>query len=145
MMRKQTAIAAALAGMLLSAGCTTISSNETRLPMSSMNHCAAPAGVSLNYGSLTIALGERPNAGYSLEMVGQQESEGRYELIYREQGPQPGRMYAQVITEPCLQVILPKGWQAVVVKNQDSGDTWTLTPADDAARAGQKGVAKPQP
>ena len=117
---------------LICSGCTTVSSKETQLPMSAMNHCAAPVGVSLSYGSLTIALGDRPNNGYGIELVGQQESAGEYELIYRETLPLPGRMYAQVITQPCLQVILPKDWQQVRVINQDNGQSVTLTPANDS-------------
>lgn len=117
----------------MTAGCTTVSTKDTQLPMSFMNHCAAAEGVSLKYGSLTIALGERPNNGYGIEVTGQQERAGAYELIYRERRPQPGRAYAQVMTEPCVQIILPKGWHSVLVRNQESGEEWTLMPDDDAS------------
>ncbi|WP_430462702.1 protease complex subunit PrcB family protein [Thalassolituus sp. LLYu03] len=133
MKRILSGLSTALAVTLLATACTTVTSKETQLPMSAMNHCAAPAGVSLSYGSLTVALGERPSAGYGIELVGQLEQAGEYDLTYRETRPQPGRMYAQVITQPCLQVIMPKGWKQVTVTNQDNGKAVTLTPADDTS------------
>lgn len=143
MKRILSGLSTALATLLLATSCTTVTSKETQLPMSAINHCAAPAGVSLSYGSLTIALGERPNNGYGIELVGQLESAGEYELIYRETLPLPGRMYAQVMTEPCLQVILPDGWKRVAVTSQDSGKTVILTPADDSGF--NKPARKPAP
>jgi hypothetical protein len=128
---KPILIALATTAFLLSSGCTTVASQEVRLPMSKMNHCAEAEGLTLRYGTLTIALGERPNTGYGLELVGQSERDGEFDLLYREIRPQPGRMYAQVITQPCLQVILPKGWHKVTVKNQQTGDETVLTPAQD--------------
>jgi len=35
-----------------------------------------------------------------------------------------------VITSPCLQVILPAGWQHLTVTDQVSGREWTFTPQD---------------
>ena len=99
--------------------------------MSSMNHCAAPVGVSVRYGTLTIALGDRPSTGYGVQIVGQQEDSGEYEFIYRETKPQAGRVYAQMITQPCAQVILPKDWQQVTVRHEINGSEIMLTPLDD--------------
>lgn len=130
-MMKPILIALATSAVLLNGGCTTVASQEVRLPMSKMNHCAEAEGLTLRYGTLTIALGERPNTGYGLELVGQSERDGEFDLIYRETRPQPGRNYAQVITQPCLQVILPKRWHKVTVKNQQTGDQTILTPVDD--------------
>ncbi len=132
-------LAAAITIPVFSAGCTTVTVAKNELPMSFMNHCAAPAGVTVNFGTLTIALGERPTAGYGIDVVGQQQSDDQYEFIYQERRPAPGMMQAQVITEPCMQVILPPHWQQVVVINQDNGQRWQLTPADDRQQhAGRK-------
>lgn len=100
------------------------------LPLSTMDQCAAPEGVSLRFNALTIALGERPHAGYGIDLVGQQQDDGDYQLIFRERYPDPDRQYAQVITSPCLQVILPADWQHLTVTDQLSGREWTLTPQD---------------
>ncbi len=115
------------------AGCTTVVLSDTQLPMSSSNRCAGPAGVSVRYHTLTIAIGERPHTGYGIELVGQQQQNGDYQLLYRETQPQPGMHYAQMLVSPCLQVVLPHNWRSVVVTNQDSGQQWQLTPADDDA------------
>lgn len=113
------------------AGCTTVVLSDTQLPMSSSNRCAGPAGVSVRYHTLTIAIGERPHTGYGIELVGQQQQNGDYQLLYRETQPQPGMNYAQMLVSPCLQVVLPHNWRSVRVTNQNSGQIWTLTPADD--------------
>ncbi len=113
--------------MMLSA-CTTVM--PLSLPLSTMNHCAAPEGVSLRFNALTIALGERPHAGYGIDLVGQQQDHGDYQLIFRERYPDPDRKYAQTMTSPCLQVILPAGWHHLTVTDQVSGREWTFTPQD---------------
>ncbi|WP_286719790.1 protease complex subunit PrcB family protein [Thalassolituus sp. UBA2009] len=117
--------------MVLSA-CTTVM--PLSLPLSTMDQCAAPEGVSLRFNALTIALGERPHAGYGIDLVGQQQDDGDYQLIFRERYPDPDRKYAQVITSPCLQVILPAGWQHLTVTDQVSGREWTFTPQDALQR-----------
>ena len=112
---------------LLSA-CTTVM--PTNLPLSTMDQCAAEEGVSLRFNALTIALGERPHSGYGIDLVGQQQRDGEYQLMFRERYPQPGMNYAQVITSPCLQVILPAGWHHLTVTDQLSGREWTFTPQE---------------
>ena len=135
-MRRLTFIMATVLTLSGLTACTTVQS--TRLPMSSMNHCAAPEGVSVKYGTLTIALGERPSLGYGIEIIGQQEDDGAYDFIYRETRPQPDRMYGQVITQPCVQVVLPSDWKRVKVTAQQSGQTTVLTPADDLSLVAEK-------
>lgn len=120
------------------AGCTTVVLSDTQLPMSSSNRCAGPAGVSVRYHTLTIAIGERPHTGYGIELLGQQQQNGDYQLLFRETLPQPGMSYAQMLVSPCLQVVLPHNWRSVRVTNQNSGQIWTLTPADDS------GLSQPQ-
>src|SRR5690606_1715516 len=112
------------------AGCTTVVLSDTQLPMSSSNRCAGPAGVSVRYHTLTIAIGERPHTGYGIEMVGQQQQNGDYQLMFRETLPQPGMNYAQMLVFRCLQVVLPQHWRSVQVTIKDSGQQWQLTPAD---------------
>lgn len=126
-------------GLLMSAlvalnGCTTTVVTEAELPMSSTNRCVAPVGVSLRYNTLTIALGERPHAGYGIDLIGQQQQQGEYRLLFRERRPEPGRVYAQMLVSPCLQVVMPSHWQTVTVTRQDTGEVWQLTPADEDHR-----------
>ncbi len=114
---------------LLSA-CTTVPAQSLRLPMSQTNHCADPVGVTVKQRALTIALGERPTAGYGIDVVAQEGQGDSLALTYRERRPQPGMMHAQVMTSPCLQIMLPSGWQQVTVTNADNGRQWQLTPSD---------------
>ncbi|MCD8521218.1 MAG: protease complex subunit PrcB family protein [Saccharospirillaceae bacterium] len=118
-----------LAGLTMAlTACTTVM--PLSLPLSTMDQCAAEPGVSLRFNALTIALGERPHTGYGIDLVGQQQDDGDYQLIFRERYPAPDRQYAQVMTSPCLQVILPAGWQHLTVTDQLSGQEWTFTPQD---------------
>jgi len=133
MVKAKTAVLLLITSIAGLSACTTV--KATRLPMSTMNHCAAPVGVSVKYGTLTIALGDRPSMGYGIEIVGQDENDGKYEFIYQETKPEPGRMYAQVITQPCAQVVLPVDWKQVQVTDQQSGKIQLLTPADDSGNA----------
>ena len=129
--RSAARAALCVSAVLALPACTTVAVQENTLPMSSMNHCAAPVGVSVRYGTLTIALGDRPSTGYGVQIVGQQEDSGEYEFIYRETKPQAGLVYAQMITQPCAQLILPKDWQQVTVRHEINGSEIMLTPLDD--------------
>jgi len=55
-----------------------------------------------------IFLGSKPTAGYSVTIVSATEQDGVLHVKYRETGPSPGTMAAQVITYPYALVAIPK-------------------------------------
>lgn len=121
-----------LAALLIS-GCTTTLVQNNQLALSSMNHCFAPEGVSLRYNSLTIALGDRPNAGYGIEVIGQTQKNGEYQLLFRETLPDVTRRYKEETMQPCVQIRMPNDWRRVTVTQQHPFKQWHLTPSDDSA------------
>lgn len=111
--------------------CTTTVIKEDELPLSRNNMCAEPEGASLRYHTVTMALGSRPNTGYSIELVAQTRRSGEFQFIYREVKPALGRHYAQMMTAPCIQVVLPQDWKKAVIVHADTKQRWQFTPADD--------------
>ena len=115
-------------------GCTTVPVPE--LAVTQINQCAEPLGVSLKLNTLTIALGERPSAGYSVELLNLEQKGELLRISYREQAPaQPNSTREK--TRPCVQLKLPEGWQVLEVVAQDGGQRVRLTPKDDSLLGGQ--------
>lgn len=121
-----------LAGALTA--CATAPVDAVRLPMSQTNHCAAPAGVTVKQRALTISLGQRPTSGYAIDVVAQEGSEHSLTLTFRETTPAAGMMVAQVMTSPCLEVMLPQGWQEVTIKRSGTVQQWHFNAAAQAKR-----------
>ncbi|MCL6449387.1 MAG: protease complex subunit PrcB family protein [Armatimonadetes bacterium] len=62
---------------------------------------------------LFIAAGEKPTAGYKIEIVNiRDDGRGKLTVHYRVTGPPPGRMAAQVITCPYVLARIPAGGAA---------------------------------
>ncbi|MBI5118855.1 protease complex subunit PrcB family protein [Candidatus Poribacteria bacterium] len=61
-----------------------------------------------NASLLTVFLGQRPNTGYTVEIVAAREYEQAVVVKAIEHSPAPGMMYAQVITYPYQAVLIPK-------------------------------------
>src|SRR5690606_15189461 len=103
------------------AGCTAVVLSDTQLPMSSSNRCAGPLGVSVRYHTFTCAIGERPHAGYGIELAAQQQHSGDYLLVYRGPLAQPGMNYARMLVAPCLQVVVLRHCRSVQVTSKARG------------------------
>jgi hypothetical protein len=61
-----------------------------------------------NASLLAVFLGQRPNTGYSVEIVAAREYEQAVVVKVIERAPAPGMMYAQVITYPHQAALIPK-------------------------------------
>ena len=59
---------------------------------------------------LLVSMGQKPNPGYRLELLDEnlQRQGTDWVLRLRWKQPEPGRMYAMVITYPCLWLEMPK-------------------------------------
>lgn len=119
--------------------CTTVIVQPEALPISSTTQCAAPEGVSVRYNSLYIAIGQRPSAGYGVELVSQLRQQHTYQFTYRETQPSVGQRHAQMQTNPCLIIVMPKTWDKAFVVNQYTQEQWRVTPEDDSALNELKG------
>lgn len=97
------------------------------LPVSSANQCSESEGVSLRYNTLTIALGARPSAGYSVELLSKTNKEQRYFLRYQERTPDPSMRHVQIMTSPCTMIVLPQGWQSIEVTNAQTDEVTRFT------------------
>lgn len=72
--------------------------------------------------ALLVEMGRQPSAGYGLALQDPALSVDAGEVTLHVQWttPRPDRMYAQVITSPCLLVTLPRGeYESVEVRDQD--------------------------
>jgi len=77
-------------------------------------------------GKLTIAAGEKPTPGYSVELSKQQREDGDLTVEYFIATPLPGRMLPQMMTSPCRRIELPSMWQTLTVVNRDTSQQWVF-------------------
>ncbi|ASP40422.1 hypothetical protein CHH28_17825 [Bacterioplanes sanyensis] len=117
--------------------CTTAPKAPMQLPMSQTNHCAVPVGVHVKQRALTISLGQKPTAGYGIDVVAQEGNDESLTLTFRERSPAPGMVVAQVMTSPCLEVMLPPNWQQVTVLRAGTQQRWQFSANDQVKRLGQ--------
>lgn len=87
-----------------------------------MNPPAPPAVDFPGEGVLLIAMGQRPSAGYGLNLIGDsvaiQDGVLTVQVEWRE--PQPGYRQAQMISNPCLLLKFPEGnFSRFQVRDQD--------------------------
>lgn len=82
-----------------------------------------------NYQILRINMGQQPNMGYSLAYPGGARLiEGRLQIPIQWNRPQAGRMYAQMLVEPCLLLSIPRrGYDSIEVVDQNGRLRWSLT------------------
>ncbi len=66
-----------------------------------------------NFTLVAVFLGQRPNPGYSVKIVGATEYPDKVVMNVVEYLPAPGMMYAQVIVYPYDTVLIPKTWKQV--------------------------------
>ena len=77
---------------------------------------------------LRINMGTQPNLGYSLSYAGGASLVGQRLIIpITWNRPEPGRMYAQMLVEPCLLLAIPRqGYEYIDVIDQDGHLRWSL-------------------
>ena len=63
-----------------------------------------------------VALGQKPNGGWSVEIVGLRRTESALRILYSVRAPAPGAMSAAVITHP---------WHAVVLTRDEGPIEWS--------------------
>jgi protease stability complex PrcB-like protein len=77
-----------------------------------------PAAPEVDFSKEMVALaalGEKPSAGFGVEIVGARLAEGKLRILYAEHEAPPGGMAATVITHP---------WHAVVIARTDDPVEW---------------------
>ncbi len=87
-----------------------------------MNPPAPPAVDFPGEGVLLIAMGQQPSAGYGLNLIGQSAAvqDGVLTVRVEWREPQPGYRQAQMISNPCLLLKLPKAnFSRFQVRDQD--------------------------
>ena len=60
------------------------------------------------FSLVAVFLGQKPNPGYSVRIVGATESAGEVVVEVIEYKPEPGMMYAQVIAYPFAAALIPR-------------------------------------
>lgn len=86
--------------------------------------CGGSAGVSVVDAQLTIAAGEKPTPGYSINLIEQVNKNGHISLAYDVSSPREGAILPQMMTSPCLYVTLPDDWKRLSVTNNETGQNW---------------------
>jgi tetratricopeptide (TPR) repeat protein len=87
-----------------------------------MENSRRPFTGSLTSGQwryIFIAAGEKPTAGYRVEITGiHDDGRGKITVHYRVAGPPPGSVVAQVITHPCVLARIPAGDAALEFRGE---------------------------
>ena len=73
-----------------------------------------------------VALGQKPNSGFSVEIVGIRRTESSLRILFAAREPAAGTMSAAVMTNP---------WHAVVLPRDDGPIEWTAYAPPGAAPA----------
>lgn len=72
------------------------------------NTTPAPEFDFKDFTLVTVFLGQRPNSGYSVKIIGATEYPGKVVVNVVEYLPSPGMLYAQVIVYPHDAILIPK-------------------------------------
>lgn len=76
---------------------------------------------------LLIAMGRKPTTGFGLTLSAVEKAGDTLKLRVSTRTPAPGMVRAQMITEPCLVVSVPReGWQQITVSGVGS-TIWSLS------------------
>ncbi|MEC5386248.1 protease complex subunit PrcB family protein [Uliginosibacterium sp. H3] len=81
---------------------------------------------------IALTLGARPTPGYSIELDSDAFAlkKDTLSLDFHERVPAPGEMLQQVMTQPCVFILVEQGnWREVVLRNTQSGAELRATPA----------------
>jgi|AZII01.1.fsa_nt_gi hypothetical protein len=107
------------------AGCAGHLEN-IKMPNNAALHCVVMEGVVVVDGTLTIAAGERPTPGYSVELSKQQRENNHLTVEYFIATPPAGRVLPQMMTSPCRRIELPQDWHRITVVNRDTSQQWVF-------------------
>lgn len=66
---------------------------------------------------LLLSEGQKPSAGYGLKVEGWLLEQNYWQATKRVRTPVPGSLQAQMITSPCLLLVLPKSVKSFTLKN----------------------------
>tara|TARA_B100001559_G_C16415098_1_gene582303 strand:+ start:720 stop:1085 length:366 start_codon:yes stop_codon:yes gene_type:complete len=67
-------------------------------------------------GTKVIYLGERPSAGYSINLKDSYTVNDKFYLILEEKTPKDTEISAQVITNPCIELRIPKTKKTIEIR-----------------------------
>ena len=74
---------------------------------------------------LTIMAGDRPTPGYQVIVSSATQQGSQIDINYFIQTPPPGSFLPQMMTRPCVNVMLPKqGWSRLKVINVETEQAW---------------------
>ncbi|HSD36758.1 MAG TPA: protease complex subunit PrcB family protein [Rhodocyclaceae bacterium] len=81
---------------------------------------------------IALTLGARPTPGYSIELDAHEFALRKDSLLldFHERAPAPGEMLQQVMTQPCIFILVEQGrWRGVVLRNTQTGAELRAAPA----------------
>ena len=81
---------------------------------------------------IALTLGARPTPGYSIELDAHEFTVKKENLLldFHERAPAPGEMLQQVMTQPCVFILVEQGrWRGVVLHNTQTGAELRAAPA----------------
>jgi hypothetical protein len=85
----------------------------------SENVTLTTVSVSADVNKIVLSRGSKPNSGYGITILGVDfTSEDQAVIRYSLQNPEPGHMYAQVITEPKAEIYIGSAYKKVTAKQQ---------------------------
>jgi hypothetical protein len=67
---------------------------------------------------LIVSLGQKPSAGYGIELNNWLLEQDHWQVMRTTQKPMAGRMQAQMITSPCLMVKVPKSIKSFTLNDK---------------------------
>jgi hypothetical protein len=66
---------------------------------------------------LIVSLGQKPSAGYGIELNNWLLEQDHWQVMRTMQKPMAGRMQAQMLTSPCIMVKIPKSIKSFTLNN----------------------------
>jgi hypothetical protein len=87
------------------------------LPVQSRQQFEAVKVNWLEENVLIVSLGQKPSAGYGIELNNWLLEQDHWQVMRTSQKPIAGRMQAQMITSPCIMVKIPKSIKSFTLNN----------------------------
>jgi hypothetical protein len=89
-----------------------------KLPVQAREQFEAEKVNWLEENVLIASLGQKPSAGYGIELNNWLLEQDHWQVMRKTQKPTAGRMQAQIITSPCIMVKIPKSIKSFTLNNQ---------------------------
>jgi hypothetical protein len=87
------------------------------LPVQSRQQLAAAKVNWLAENVLIVSLGQKPSAGYGIELNNWLLEQDHWQVMRTAHKPMAGRMQAQMLTSPCIMVKIPKSIKSFTLNN----------------------------